>query len=276
MNFVIALVLVLIIIHLLSLFSILPLMTKTVISPRCFKTCKLSFQSPAQRQVAVRDPVQELQASGTVEVVSSRRAEVLDSKRFRGLSATDPAASTHEGQAAAIGRVDHGPAQVSDSSLKSCLSKPAKPETSPETSVQPLLLGRELHETKAPHPHAGAVTPSDMIQAAETAALMERLLRILEANYRDPNFRARDISDQLAMSPRTLQRKLSEAGQSSPKVFLQEMRLLKAAEALATGEKPSQVAFDVGFSSHSYFSRCFKARYGMPPSAYESNDKAGR
>ena len=55
----------------------------------------------------------------------------------------------------------------------------------------------------------------------------------------------------------------------SPNSFVNEYRL---DEALALLNKNSgnisEIAFETGFSSPSYFSKCFQKRYGLSPSDY--------
>lgn len=55
----------------------------------------------------------------------------------------------------------------------------------------------------------------------------------------------------------------------SPGTFRIEARLQKVARALQSGDAPiTSLAMEFGFSSPSNLTRCFRSRYGMPPTAY--------
>lgn len=103
-------------------------------------------------------------------------------------------------------------------------------------------------------------------------AFLGKLDQVLEAHYTDAQVRLADIASALGMSERPLQRKLKALTNYKPSEYLQRFRLAKAGRLLAAGHKPSDVAYDVGFSSHSYFSRCFKAHYDVSPSQFSADD----
>lgn len=54
----------------------------------------------------------------------------------------------------------------------------------------------------------------------------------------------------------------------SPNDYLKTLRMNKAAELIMQGTRISEVAVQVGFTSSSYFAKCFKARYGVLPKEY--------
>lgn len=105
-------------------------------------------------------------------------------------------------------------------------------------------------------------------------AFLGKLDAVLEQQFTDPQLRLADIASALGMSERPLQRKLKALTNYKPSEYLQRFRLAKAGALLAAGHKPSEVAYDVGFSSHSYFSRCFKAHYDVSPSQFTADDLA--
>ena len=77
-----------------------------------------------------------------------------------------------------------------------------------------------------------------------------------------------DLAQNLQYSERTLRRKARQHFECSPIELLQKIRLNHATRLLNTGVKSSHVWYQVGFSSHSYFSDLFKAHYGVMPSWY--------
>ncbi|MCB1885358.1 MAG: helix-turn-helix transcriptional regulator [Geminicoccaceae bacterium] len=57
--------------------------------------------------------------------------------------------------------------------------------------------------------------------------------------------------------------------------FLKELRLHRATRLLETTDLPVKaVARNVGYDSRSYFSRAFRARYGVDPTAYRAGIRA--
>ena len=54
----------------------------------------------------------------------------------------------------------------------------------------------------------------------------------------------------------------------SPNDYLKTLRMNRAAELIVSGTRISEVAAQVGFTSSSYFAKCFKAQYGVLPKEY--------
>jgi TolB-like protein/AraC-like DNA-binding protein len=96
--------------------------------------------------------------------------------------------------------------------------------------------------------------------------LLPRLKQIVEKNLDNEQFGVEELSRSIGISRSHLHRKLSaETGQCVSQ-FIREYRLGKALDLLKDGQHSvSEVAYLVGFSSASYFSRCFAHLYGHPP-----------
>jgi len=77
-----------------------------------------------------------------------------------------------------------------------------------------------------------------------------------------------DLALQLALSPRTLQRKLKEESGLSFTQHHLNYRLKESQKRLQQGYSSTDISEMLGFSSPSHFSYCFKKQYGMTPSAY--------
>jgi signal transduction histidine kinase/DNA-binding response OmpR family regulator/ligand-binding sensor domain-containing protein len=90
----------------------------------------------------------------------------------------------------------------------------------------------------------------------------------LESLYQDHEVTIENIAAALSCSNRQFQRKISGLMNVTPSQMLREFRLAKSVELLQQGHKPNMVYLEAGFSSHSYFSRCFKARYDCSPSEF--------
>lgn len=97
---------------------------------------------------------------------------------------------------------------------------------------------------------------------------VQRFKEQIKEGYNNPGLSLSMISNQLAMSDRQLQRKLKAISGSSFNEILREYRLTQGEKLLNSGEQIAVIADKVGFTSSSYFVRCFKAKYGTSPNDY--------
>ena len=75
-----------------------------------------------------------------------------------------------------------------------------------------------------------------------------------------------EMADEMGMSRVQLYRKLKALTNYSPAELLRNMRLKRAAELLRTTERNvSEIAYEVGFSSPSYFTKCYRDFFGEAP-----------
>lgn len=80
------------------------------------------------------------------------------------------------------------------------------------------------------------------------------------------------LADMMNMSRATLYRKVKSISELTPNDFIRLIRLKKAAELLREKEyRINEIAFIVGFSSSSYFSKCFYKQFGVLPKDFSSN-----
>jgi len=99
--------------------------------------------------------------------------------------------------------------------------------------------------------------------------LLELLFKKLEENWQDPDFDIPDYCQAMAMSKSQLYRKTITLTGLSTNILLKEFRLEKAKELMKKQRyNISQITFDSGFTSPSYFTKCFKKKYGLLPMAY--------
>jgi transcriptional regulator GlxA family with amidase domain len=103
--------------------------------------------------------------------------------------------------------------------------------------------------------------------------LLERLTIITEYNLTSEQFGVSELAKNLGISRSNLHRKVKKEAKCSVSRFICRVRLQKAIEMLRTTSLPvSEVAFDCGFHSVAYFSKCFHDYYGFPP-AHAKNRK---
>jgi len=104
---------------------------------------------------------------------------------------------------------------------------------------------------------------------ASDEELLASLFGRLEENWQHAEFDIEDYCKAMAMSKSQLYRKTIQLTGLSPNILLKEFRLEKARELMR--KKPysiSQITFESGFTSPSYFTKCFKKKYGLLPMAY--------
>ena len=97
---------------------------------------------------------------------------------------------------------------------------------------------------------------------------VDKFTKQLEDNIPNPDFRVEHVARKLAMSESQLYRKVKGILGITPADYLRTIRLEKALRLIEKGVPISNVALDVGFTSHSYFTRCFSAKYGFSPSKF--------
>lgn len=103
----------------------------------------------------------------------------------------------------------------------------------------------------------------------EDARFVRRAQEDVEQNIANPSFGVRELSAEMGLSARQLQRRLRETTGQSPNSFIRSIRLQQAARMLEQGSEPvSQVAYAVGFNSLSYFAKCFREHFGHNPSEF--------
>lgn len=95
------------------------------------------------------------------------------------------------------------------------------------------------------------------------------LMDYTESTWSNENLRIDDFTKPLGCSKSQLYRKLISLTGNSPNTFIMEYRLNEALTLLnKNANNIAEVAFQTGFTSPSYFSKCFKKRYGHLPSDY--------
>ena len=111
-----------------------------------------------------------------------------------------------------------------------------------------------------------------LVLSPEEEAFLNLLFQTLQQHYNDETFDIDSCCTSMAMSKSQLYRKTVTLCGISPNNLLREYRLEKAAELIRTSNRSlSQISFDTGFASASYFTKCFKQRFGVLPMNYLQN-----
>ena len=94
---------------------------------------------------------------------------------------------------------------------------------------------------------------------------MERLQKMVAENMRDEEFSIDQLAEQMNMSRSSFYRKIKALTDMTPIEYLKMRRLEQAAALLRQGIRITEVAERVGFTSSSYFAKCFKGHFGVLP-----------
>ena len=95
---------------------------------------------------------------------------------------------------------------------------------------------------------------------------IDRFRAIINSRIADPSLTVESIGEEIGLSRVQLYRKTKALIGYSPNEFLRICRLRKAAAMLSSTDRSvSEVAYGVGFSSPSYFTRCYREYFGENP-----------
>ena len=95
--------------------------------------------------------------------------------------------------------------------------------------------------------------------------LLMKLHEVVDENMQDPEFGLDEMAENLCLSRSTLNRKIKSVLNMTPNDYIRLERLKRAASLLKEDYKINEVCYMVGFNSPSYFTRCFRAQFGILP-----------
>lgn len=106
----------------------------------------------------------------------------------------------------------------------------------------------------------------EMNSAPQESSFLKLVQTTLETHISDENFGIAELCELLNISRTQLHRKLKKLTGLSTSHYIRSLRLEIAREILESSDlNVSEVAFKVGFSSPSYFSKVFKVQFGYTP-----------
>jgi signal transduction histidine kinase/DNA-binding response OmpR family regulator len=123
-------------------------------------------------------------------------------------------------------------------------------------------LIRKYKDRIVVQPHEITVTPLD-------ERFIQRALHLIENNLDNIAFDVEKMTSELGISRTNLHRKLKSITGMSTSEFIQDFRLRRAALLIEKrADSISQIAYQVGFNDQSYFTKCFKKKFGKTPSEF--------
>lgn len=105
---------------------------------------------------------------------------------------------------------------------------------------------------------------------SEGSAFTKRLQSFVNENITNPQISVEELGSVVNMSRRQFYRKLKIETGFTPAEFVKEIRLFKARQIIEnkSAQNISEVAYSVGFSTPSYFTKVYEERFGSRPGAH--------
>ena len=108
--------------------------------------------------------------------------------------------------------------------------------------------------------------PKNIKLSLKDQKLLDNAIQIIIDHLSDESFGIDELRKELGLSRSQLHRRLNKITDLSTSLFIRSVRLRKAFDILKEGNlSVSEVAYSTGFSSPSYFNKCFHDQYGFPP-----------
>ena len=133
---------------------------------------------------------------------------------------------------------------------------------------EPVTVPERLEESEKPEEteRIDSTDDTDETEPAAVSIFITRFKEVVEARLADSDVSVEDLAADMNLSRVQLYRKVKAISGSSPVELLRTARLNRAYQLLLTTDKSvSEVAYSVGFTAPSYFTKCFKEEYGMVP-----------
>ena len=97
-------------------------------------------------------------------------------------------------------------------------------------------------------------------------SFMDRVQAIIEENLANEFFSVEELGKLLFMSNAQVFRKIKKQTGCSPSIYIRNIRLDCAKQLIVDSDlRIAEIAYMVGFSYQTYFTRCFSERFGYPP-----------
>jgi signal transduction histidine kinase/DNA-binding response OmpR family regulator/tetratricopeptide (TPR) repeat protein len=130
---------------------------------------------------------------------------------------------------------------------------------------QRLKLAQKYSQRLVVHPHEITVSSLD-------EQFIHRIMRVVESHLDNTQLNMDMLTSEIGMSRTNLHRKLKALTGFSASEFIQDFRLRRAAQLIEKKANTiSQIAYEVGFGDQSYFTKCFKKKFGRTPSEFVSH-----
>jgi len=139
--------------------------------------------------------------------------------------------------------------------------------------IKNLLDARERLKLKYSEQPASEI--SVLTTNSRDKEFMEKIVGIIDSRIIDAQLSVEELSREMCMSRSSLHKKLKSLSGYVPNELIKLVRLKQAARLLqANGHTIAEIAYLTGFSSPSYFSKCFLQQFKISPKEYSGKQQA--
>lgn len=139
-----------------------------------------------------------------------------------------------------------------------------------------LLIIRKKRKVKISSESASSQTASSEPFSSDSAEqeLLQKARTLIEQHLSDSSYGVEQLAADLCMERTGLYKKIVALTGDKPVNFIKNIRLKQAATLLRDGRLSiNEIALQTGFSSPSYFTKCFKSHFGIKPSEYSEKKR---
>ena len=139
-----------------------------------------------------------------------------------------------------------------------------------KSQIKQLISSREILFNK----YFKGIENTDLsLQTSRDKQFITSVLNYINDNINNPNLSVESLADELFLSRSKLYRKIKFLTGDTATEFIRKIKLEKAKELLNTTDLTvSEISYKVGFSSPSYFTKCFKLHFGKIPKEFRSKN----
>lgn len=150
------------------------------------------------------------------------------------------------------------------------IAKPFEPDILLSRAEQ-LLNNKQTLEAKARIETIN--TPKGIEAVSLDEKFLSDLIKTIEDHISDSDLNVNSLSELSGVSTKQLYRKVKQLTGMTPVEYIKSIRMKKAAMLLSQQKfSVAEVMYMIGFSSHSYFSKCFQTEFGKTPRQYMDNN----
>ncbi len=147
-----------------------------------------------------------------------------------------------------------------------------KPFDARELQIRVANLIHQREKLRARFSRTVVLKPKDIAITPPDEGFLAKVMAIIENHLSDSEFTVEEFQKEVGMSRMQLHRKLKALTGHSAGDFMRIQRLVRASDLLSrTSSNISEVCYQTGFTSLSYFAKCFKKQFGTTPKAYASD-----
>jgi YesN/AraC family two-component response regulator len=121
------------------------------------------------------------------------------------------------------------------------------------------------------------ILPKELRNNSLDQKFLERTIEFIEKNISNENLTVEDLASQILLSHSQTYRKIKALTGQKVTEFIRTIRLKASVKLMEEGKfNVSEICFKVGFTSPSYFTKCFKEQFGKAPTEFLSESQISK